>query len=66
MKVGDLVRHSEFHKLWSIANEWNYEPIFGVGVIVDKNPHKFFVYWLVNANISAQDEEDLELISESR
>ena len=66
MKIGDLVRHSQFHKLWQLANEWNYEPHRNLGMIVDKNPHRYFVYWFEDSSMLAHPEEDLEVISESR
>ena len=67
MKVGDLVRRSESHKVWALVNEWNYpERDQGLGVVVDWNGYKHFVYWFEEAVLRAHDEQDLEMISESR
>ena len=67
LRLGDLVRHSEFHKLWqAFQNEWNCEQGRDLGVVIDMNPHKCFVYWFGDGTLLAHEEEDLEVISESR
>ena len=67
MKVGDLVK-------WSFSEQCYHDAFEGgetltehrkCGIIVDKNPKYFFVFW-VNGELKAQAEGSLELAGESR
>lgn len=67
MKVGDLVRWTEIEQVYHIACAIGFEDLVEVrqrGVILDKNPKYFFVFW-ENGDYRAQPSSDLEVISEA-
>ena len=70
MKVGDLVRWSEFERAYYLASSdfpcgKNLTEHRKHGIIIDKNKWKYFVFW-EDGEIIAHAETDIEVISEAR
>ena len=70
MKVGDLVRWSEFERMYYVASSdfpcgKNLTEHRKRGIIIDKNNWKYFVFW-EDGEIIAHADTDIEVISEAR
>ena len=69
MRVGDLVRWTEVEEVYHMACSHpamaNLTGHRRRGIIIDKNPYVFFVYW-ENGDFVAQKPSAIEVISEKR
>ena len=69
MKIGDLVRWTEveevYHKFCGHPSMENLTDHRKCGIIVDRNPYVFFVYWQ-NGDFLAQKSNTVEVINEDR
>ena len=68
MKVGDLVKWSLTEHLYHLAFDDMIDKCRthrDRGIIIDKNPKRYFVYW-ESGEVLAQCKDSIEVISESR
>jgi len=68
VKVGDLVKWSDFQIAWNLVHNSHLRDLTGqrqCGIIIDNNPMYFFIRW-ENGEVLAQKEDELAVISESR
>lgn len=69
MKIGDLVKwtfsEEAYHLAFSTPGAPEIKDDRRCGIIVDKNPKYFFVFWQ-NGDLMAQAVETIEVVNETR
>ena len=68
MKVGDLVKWSDLEQVWQLYATSRGKDLTESrqrGIIIDKNPRRFFVFW-ETGEVLAQCPSDIEVVSEGR
>jgi hypothetical protein len=63
MRVGDLVKWSNTNAVWHLLHSNDLISVRQRGVIIDRNPRYFFVFW-ENGECVANCFSDLEVVSE--